>query len=224
MSLRNRLVKRGARFYPLGMKKAHADPRIDAKIAAAAPFAQPILKHLRALVHKACPEVVETIKWGMPSFTLNGEILCIVGDFKGHCAFVFWHKDMKAVLGAAGEKAESAMGSLGKITSLADLPGDAAMIRYLKKAAEFNASGSPARDRPKAKPKSADKVPAELVAALKKNRVAAATFDKISPSHRREYIEWISEAKREETKAKRVATTLEWLSEGKSRNWKYENC
>lgn len=208
------------------MKNAHTDPRIDAKIEAAAPFARPILKHLRALVHEACPEAEETMKWGMPSFTRDGGILCIAGDFKAHCAFIFWHKDMKAVLGAAGEKAESAMGSPGKITSLADLPSDAAMLRYLKKAVELNASGAPARERPKAKAKAkaAEKVPPELAAALKKNRAAAAALEKFSPGHRREYIEWIAEAKREETKAKRVATAMEWLSEGKPRNWKYVNC
>ncbi len=205
------------------MTKAHTDPRVDAKIEAAAAFAQPILRHVRALVHKACPAAEETIKWSMPCFTHHG-ILCMMASFKAHCAVVFWHDGMKAVLGADGEKAGDAMGSMGRITNMADLPSDAAMIRYIKQAAVLNASGTPARAKAKSKPKSADVVPAELVAALKKNAKAAATFAKFSPSNRREYIEWISEAKREETKAKRLATTLEWLAEGKSRNWKYADC
>lgn len=205
------------------MKKAHTDPRVDAKIEAAAVFAQPILRHVRALVHKACPEAEETIKWSMPCFTYHG-ILCMMAPFKAHCAVVFWHDGMKTVLGADGEKSDDAMGSLGRITSMADLPRDAAMIRYIKQAAVLNASGVPARAKAKQKPKSADVVPAELAAALKKNSAAAATFNGLSPSGRRDYIEWITEAKREETKAKRLATTLEWLAEGKSRNWKYEAC
>ena len=205
------------------MKKAHTDPRVDAKIAAAAAFAQPILRHVRALVHKACPEAEETIKWNMPCFEHRG-ILCMMAPFKTHCAVVFWHRGMKAVLGADGAKADDAMGSLGRITCMADLPSDAAMLRYIKEAAALNVSGAPARVKAKLKPKSADVVPAELAGALKKNSKAAATFNGLSPSGRRDYSEWITEAKREETRSKRLATTLEWLAEGKARNWKYERC
>lgn len=197
------------------------DPRIDAYIAKSAAFARPILTHLRALVHQGCPEATETFKWSHPFFEYQGP-LCNMAAFKAHCAFGFWHKGMQDVLGGDGAKAEEAMGSLGRITSLADLPSDATMLKYVKQAAALNASNIPAR--PKAKPKPALPVPVDLAAALGKNKAAAATFEKFSPSHRREYIEWITEAKRPETRETRLATTLEWLAEGKKRNWKYENC
>lgn len=200
------------------------DPRIDAFIKKSAPFAQPILIHLRDLVHQACPEVVETVKWGMPSFIAHDKILCGMAGFKAHCTFGFWHKGMETELGTDGAKANDAMGSLGRISSPADLPKDAVMLRYLKRAVELNASGEPGRPRPTGKPRPEAKVPPELAAALKKNKKAATTFAEFSPSHRREYIEWIVGAKREETRAKRLATTLAWLAEGKSMNWKYENC
>ena len=197
------------------------DPRIDAYIAKSAAFATPILRHLRALVHRACPEATETVKWSCPSFEHHG-ILCGMAAFKAHCTFGFWHQGMTEVLGRDGGKADDAMGSLGRITSLADLPSDSAMLRYIKQAAKLNASATPARPAPKAKPTLA--VPADLAAALKRSKAATATWEKFSSSHRREYIEWITEAKREATREARLATTLEWLAEGQSRNWKYANC
>ena len=198
------------------------DSRVDAYIAKSADFAQPILTHLRKVVHAACPAATETIKWGFPNFEYHGRLLCSMAAFKAHCAFGFWHRGMEAILAADGAKAETAMGSLGRIASVADLPGEKTMARYIREAAKLNESGTAAR--PAAKPRRALAVPADLAAALKKNKVAAATFEKFSASHRRDYIEWITEAKREETRGKRLATTLEWLAEGKSRNWKYENC
>ena len=195
------------------------DPRVDAYIAKSADFAQPILRHLRALVHEACPDAEETIKWGMPSFTYHG-ILCGVAGFKAHCIFGFWHQGTTKIIKQAGGKAEQAMGSLGRITSLADLPADREMIRYIRQAAKLNESGAPARPKPR-KPLP---MPADLSAALKKNAKAAKVFKDFSPSPRREYIEWITEAKRPETRQKRVATTIRWLASGKRRNWKYENC
>lgn len=201
-----------------------SDPRVDAYIARSATFARPILRRLRALVHDACPEAEETMKWSMPSFLYNGKILCGMAAFKAHCTFGFWHKEMAKILGEDGAGADEAMGSFGRITSLVDLPSDATMRRYLRKAATLNASGAPARPRPARKLAEPLSVPADLAAALKKNRPAAATFESFRPSHRKEYIDWITEAKREETRAKRLATTLKWLAEGKSRNWKYEKC
>jgi uncharacterized protein YdeI (YjbR/CyaY-like superfamily) len=198
------------------------DPRIDAYIAKSAEFARPILTHLRQLVHEGCPEAEETIKWGMPFFTHHG-ILCMMAAFKAHCAFGFWHRGMKAVISQEGGKAEEAMGNVGRITSLADLPSDRDMLRYIRHAAELNASGVPARAKKATKPKALT-VPADLGAALKKNKAAAATFEKFSHTNRKDYIEWITEAKREETRAKRLATTVEWLAEGKTRNWKYADC
>lgn len=197
------------------------DPRIDAYIAKSAAFAHPVLHHLRALVHRACPEATETIKWGMPFFEHHG-LLCSLAAFKAHCAFGFHHQEMDQLLRSDGAYGNDAMGSLGRLTRLADLPSDATLVRYLKQAAKLNAAGVPRR--PALKAKAALPVPADLAAALKKNKAAAANFEKFPPSHRREYVEWITEAKRPETRAKRLATTLEWLAEGKTRNWKYENC
>jgi uncharacterized protein YdeI (YjbR/CyaY-like superfamily) len=197
------------------------DPRIDAYLAKAAPFARPILSHLRALVHRACPEATETIKWGMPFFEHHG-LLCSLAAFKEHCGFGFHHQGMDELIGRDRAPSEAAMGSFGRITRREDLPPDAVLIRYVKQAAQLNAAGAPARPVRKSKPSLP--VPADLAAALKANRAAATTFENFAPSHRREYIEWITGAKREETRAKRLATTLEWLTTGKQRNWKYANC
>ena len=202
----------------------NADPRVDAYIERAAGFAKPILRRLRGLVHAGCPDVVETMKWGSPSFLHAGKILGGMAAFKEHCTFGFWHKAMESVLGKAGAKAGTAMGSFGRITSVADLPPDARFVRWVRKAAELNESGAPGRPRPARRPAEPVRVPPDLAAALKRNRVAAETFDRFSPSHRREYVEWITEAKRDETRRQRLATTLEWLAEGKARNWKYEKC
>jgi uncharacterized protein YdeI (YjbR/CyaY-like superfamily) len=201
--------------------KTSTDPRVDAYIAKSAGFAQPVLRHLRALVHQACPAAEETIKWGMPSFTHHG-ILCGMAGFKAHCTFGFWRRGMTDVIGGDGGKAEQAMGSLGRITRRADLPTDRAMLGYIRQAAKLNEAGGPAR--PKPKPTKALPVPSDLAGALKQQAAAAKTFADFSPSARREYIEWITEAKRPETRQQRLATTLEWLAAGKKRNWKYENC
>lgn len=200
------------------------DPRVDAYIARAAPFARPILHHLRDLVHDACPGAEETIKWGSPSFSYDGKILCGMAAFKAHCAFGFWHKEMAKVLAKDGVASDEAMGSLGKITRLEDLPSDRAMKGYLRKAAELNESDAPARPRRARGPAAEMPVPADLAAALKKSRAAAKTFEGFSPGHRKEYIEWIIGAKREETRQKRLATAIGWLAEGKRRNWRYETC
>ena len=201
------------------------DPRIDAYIGKSAGFARPILTHLRELVHQGCPDVAETIKWGMPSYTRGGSILCITASFKAHCALVFWHKDMKAVVATDEAKRAEAMGILGRITSLKDLPSDKVMLGYIRQAVKLNESGAPARERDAAKGKAKPvAVPDDLAAALKKNKQAAKVFAEFSPSKRKDYIGWITEAKREETRTKRLATAIEWIAEGKSRNWKYENC
>ena len=197
------------------------DPRVDAYIAKSGEFAQPILRHLRALVHQGCPEAEETIKWRMPTFVHHG-IVCGMAAFKAHATFGFWRRGLTDEIAKSGVKAGAAMGSLGRITSLRDLPGDKAMLGYIRKAAKLNEAGAPAR--PKSKPRPALPVPKDLAAALKRNAIAAAVFKDFSPSPRREYIEWITEAKRPETRAKRVATTIQWLAAGKRRNWQYEKC
>lgn len=193
------------------------DPRVDAYIAEAAPFARPILEHLRELVHRGAPEIVETIKWGMPFFSLRRN-LCHMAAFKAHCAFGFW---TSRVVGTTGKEGE-AMGQFGRIASLADLPADRKILALVREAVAVDAKGekSPARPR-KTKPEA--EVPEVLAKALRSKKHAAAkrTFDAFPPSHRREYVEWLLEAKTEATRAKRLATTLEWLAEGKPRNWKY---
>ncbi len=191
------------------------DPRVDAYIARSAEFARPILEHLRALVHRAFPRIEETIKWGMPTFEHHG-IVCHMAAFKGHCAFGFWHGELVE----AAAKKQEAMGQYGRITTLSDLPSARTIATLVRKGAALNASG--VKNLPKLRhPKRAIRIPADLVAALKKNARARETFSAFPPSQRREYLEWITEAKTPATRAKRLATTLEWLAEGKPRNWKY---
>lgn len=189
------------------------DPRIDAYVAKSADFAKPILEHLRALVHRGCPDVQETIKWGMPHFDYAGGPLAGMAAFQAHCAFGFW----KGSLIVPGSK--EAMGQFGRVTKLSDLPSDKVLLGYVQKAAKLNEEGVKV-SRPK-KEKQAIPMPADLAAALKKNAKARTTFEGFSPSRKREYLEWIVEAKTDETRAKRLGTAIEWMAEGKPRNWKY---
>jgi len=198
------------------------DPRIDAYIEKSAEFAQPVMAHLRDLIHKACPQVSETLKWSMPSFEYKG-ILCGFAAFKNHCTFGFWKQSLMET--DVFPKNKTAMGSFGRITSLKDLPSDKVMIDLIHQAMELNEKGiKVARPKPSAAAKKDLVIPDDLVSALNKNKKAQAQFDRFSYSHRKEYIQWITEAKTEPTRNKRLATTIEWLAEGKSRNWKYENC
>jgi uncharacterized protein YdeI (YjbR/CyaY-like superfamily) len=194
------------------------DPRVDAYIAAAAEFARPILEEIRKRVHAACPQVEETIKWGMPNFVHAGGILCGMAAFKRHASFGYWKHAL-----VMGEAERDGMGSYGKLASVGDLPPKARMQADLKRAMKLNEEGvKPERRKPASKP--APEVPGDLAAALDKDKAAKATFDGFPPSCKREYIDWIVEAKREETRAKRVAQAVEWMAAGKRRNWKYENC
>ena len=196
------------------------DPRIDAYIEKSADFAKPILGHLRKLVHKACPDVEETWKWSFPHFDYKG-MLCSMAAFKQHASFGFWKQSLLET--DTGPKNKTAMGSFGRITSIKDLPSDKVMIGLIQQAMELNEKGINVRKKPAA-PKTEVVVPDDLTAALVKNKKAKAQFEKFSNSHRKEYVMWITEAKTEPTRQKRLATTIEWLSEGKSRNWKYEKC
>jgi len=199
------------------------DPRIDAYIAKSPEFAQPILVHLRALIHAACPDADETIKWSMPSWTYAGGILCGMAAFKKHCTFGFWKGSL--IVPSDGTDNESAMGQFGKLTKVADLPSKKVITGYIRQAMKLNAEGVkvPERVRP-ATPRPAPETPDDLAAALKQNKAAKATWDTFSPSCKREYVEWLTEAKREETRQKRLAQAVEWMGEGKQRNWKYQNC
>jgi uncharacterized protein YdeI (YjbR/CyaY-like superfamily) len=195
--------------------------RVDAYIAKSADFARPILEHLREVVHSACPEAEETIKWSHPSFLYRG-LLCGMSSFKEHCAFGFWKESL--ILGKEAARTEPAMGSFGRITQLSDLPPDEVLIGYIHEAMKLNDAGikSPSRAKPKA-PRELI-VPDDLTAALQGNAAARATFERFSPSHKREYVEWLTEAKTETTRSKRLGTAIEWMAEGKPRNWKYMNC
>ena len=208
------------------MADQQTDPRVDAYIEKAAPFARPVLTYLRELMHKACPRASESFKWGMPFFLEHGVILCHMAAFKQHCAFGFWGAEMKKVLARDGLTSSDAMGSLGRITALKDLPSDKLLLTYMQQAAALVESGERKKsiDRPKKTVKKAVRVPSELAAALKKNKLAAEAFAAFSPSCRREYSEWISEAKRPETKEKRLTQSVKWIAQGKTRNWKYESC
>ena len=191
------------------------DPRVDAYIAKSADFAKPILTHLRKLVHQACPDVVETMKWSAPHFDYKG-MMCGIAAFKEHCAFGFW----KAILVLGDGFERDSAGHFGRITSLDDLPADKVIVGYVKKAAKLNDEGVKIARVPKA-PRKTLPMPGDLASVLKQHAAARKTFDKFSPSHKREYIEWITEAKTDATRQKRLATTVAWLEEGKVRNWKY---
>jgi uncharacterized protein YdeI (YjbR/CyaY-like superfamily) len=198
------------------------DARVDAYIAKSAEFAQPILSHIRKLVHKACPDVTENIKWSMPFFEHAGGIICNMAGFKQHCSLGFWNASLlKDPEGVLHLKDKNAMGHLDRITSLKDLPGDKTLIALIKEGAKLNEQGIK-KPAPAAKtPKAALPEPPAFTAALKKNKKAKTTFEAFPPSHKREYIQWIAEAKTDVTRDKRIETTIGWLEEGKDRNWKY---
>jgi uncharacterized protein YdeI (YjbR/CyaY-like superfamily) len=193
----------------------HRDPRVDAYIERSADFAQPVLEHLRAIVHAACPDVEENIKWGCPHFGYKGGMMCSMAAFKQYCSFGFWnHKDV------VGKEPEEGAGGFGRIASIKDLPSKKELTGYIRKAMVLKDSGVK-KVRPKAAPKPAPSLPDDFAAALKKNAAARKHYDALSASAQREYVEWIVEAKTDATRQKRIATAVEWLAEGKHRNWKY---
>lgn len=195
------------------------DERVDAYIAKAQPFAQPILEHLRTVVHQGCPDVEETMKWSFPHFMYKG-ILCSMAAFKEHCAFGFWKG---ALIPGAPGLGRDAMGQFGRITSVRDLPGEKKLVKLVQQAAKLNEDGvkTPKVRKPELPRKPAPKASPEFLAALRKNKKALATYEAFSPSHKREYVDWIAEAKGEDTRKRRIATAVEWMAEGKGRNWKY---
>ncbi len=192
------------------------NPSFDAYIVQARPFARPILRHLRKVVHAGCPTVEETIKWGHPHFVYKGNIAGMAA-FQEHCAFGFWKH---ALLFGEEDRAREAMGHFGRITRVSDLPNESILIGYVRKAVELNEAGIKL-PRP-TKRREVLEMPEDFQAALQRNRQARKTMDSFSPSKRRDYIEWVTEAKRAETRRRRITTAIEWLAEGKSRNWKHE--
>lgn len=194
---------------------------IDAYISRTAAFAQPILNHLRALVHKACPQVEEKMKWSFPHFDYKGEMMCSMAAFKQYAGLGFWKAAlMKDPLLIENAKSEVSMGHLGKLTSLKDLPADKKILAWVKEAMELTDRGIKLVSTKTAEKKELV-VPDYFTEALRKNKKAAAVFHKFAISHKKEYLKWISEAKSEETRNKRMSTALQWMVEGKSRNWKY---
>jgi uncharacterized protein YdeI (YjbR/CyaY-like superfamily) len=194
------------------------DPRIDAYIEKAQPFAKPILRQVRKGIHAGCPDVVETIKWSTPAFDYKG-LMCGMAAFKAYCSIGFWKESLLVEIPEVREPVRQ----LGKLTSIDDLPPEKVLVSVVKQAAKLNAEGVKVKREPTA-PKAPLKVPGYFAEALKKNKKAKAAFDAFSPSHRREYVEWITDAKQEATRKRRLDTALQWIAEGKSRNWKYERC
>jgi uncharacterized protein YdeI (YjbR/CyaY-like superfamily) len=198
---------------------ARKDPRIDAYIAKAADFAKPVLSHLRSLVHKACPDVEETMKWSFPHFDYKG-MMCSMASFKQHCAFSFWKitlmKDAKKLL----DNRANAMGSFGRITSLKDLPSDKTILSYIKEAMKLNDDDvKPEKAKPSEKKELI--IPNYVIDSLRKNKKALSAFEKFSYTNKKDYLEWITGAKTEKTRNERLIQAIEWMAEGKIRNWKY---
>ena len=197
------------------------NPAFDAYIEKSADFAKPILNHLRSLVHKACPSADEKIKWGFPNFEYKNEMLCHFASFKKHCAFGFWKGSlMKDQWLKENAELENAMGHYGKITSLEDLPADKIIMAHIKEAMKLNDEGIKV---PRTKPGKASPIetPGYFLKEIRKNKNAWSNWEKFSNSHKKEYVEWIVDAKREETRDKRMQQAIEWIAEGKGRNWKY---
>jgi uncharacterized protein YdeI (YjbR/CyaY-like superfamily) len=201
------------------MKK---EKRIDDYINKSANFAKPVLLHFRNLVHEMCPAVQEKIKWGFPHFDYMGEMMCSMASFKQHAVFGFWKAAlMKDPVLIERAKSEVSMGHLGRITSLRDLPSDKKIIAWIREAMQLNEQGIKVPSKPKTADKKELAVPDYFLKALGKHKKALQTFEAFSYSHKKEHVQWIDEAKTEETKNKRMAQAIEMMAEGKSRNWKY---
>jgi uncharacterized protein YdeI (YjbR/CyaY-like superfamily) len=192
------------------------DKRIDAYIAKAPDFAKPILTRIREIVHEGCPDVEETLKWSAPTFMYAGAIMCGMVTFKEHCAFHFW----KGQLFMPEKKEDDGRGQFGRLTKVSDLPSKKVIVGYIEQAMAINEAGTTVKRPVKAKPKLA--TPSSFTTALKKNKQAHSTFGEFSPSAQREYVEWIAGAKTDATRNKRIEQAIEWIAEGKKRNWKYQ--
>ncbi len=196
------------------------DKRVDAYIDKSADFAQPILRHLRKLIHQACPGVIETMKWSFPHFDYKG-IMCSMAAFKQHCAFGFWKAKLMNDFASLSTKNEEAMGHFGQLKNLKDLPPDKKIFLYIKEAVRLNEAGIKVKRLPSPAIKKKLILPPDFKKLLTKNPKALKTFEDFSYSNKKDYIDWITEAKTEDTRNRRIATSLEWLAEGKIRNWKY---
>lgn len=195
------------------------DRRVDSYIAKAADFARPILSGLRETIHSACPDVEETMKWSFPHFMYQG-MLCSMAAFKQHAVFGFWKGSL--IVPDNGRKSEPGMGQFGRITAASDLPPKAVLTGYIKKAMALNEQGVSVPRPVKRSPRKPIRTPPDLAAALKRNSRARAAYDDFSKTNKREYIDWITEAKAKETRARRLQSAIAWMAQGKTRNWKYE--
>jgi uncharacterized protein YdeI (YjbR/CyaY-like superfamily) len=196
---------------------------IDTYISKSANFAKPILTHIREIVHKACPDVEEKMKWSFPHFDYKNEMMCSMAAFKQHAVMGFWKGSImkdKALLEMA--KSETAMGHLGKLTSLNDLPTDKKLTAYIKEAMKLNELGIKIPAKPKSTERKELEIPDYFKKALGKNKAILHDFEKFSYSCKKEYVDWIAGAKTDETRNKRMATAIEWISEGKTRHWQYK--
>ena len=207
------------------MARGKTDQRVDAYLQEAPDFAKPILGHLRTLIHAGCPDVEETIKWSRPFFVYRQKMLCNMVAFRAHCSLGFWQTDVAAMIARDGHgRAEDSSGQFGRITSLSDLPDDATLGGYLAEAVRIVDGGEPAIPRTATRSRRPEiPMPSDFAAMLTQHPAAATTYEKLSPSHRREYLEWIVGAKREETRTKRMATAIEWLTAGKTKEWQYQS-
>jgi uncharacterized protein YdeI (YjbR/CyaY-like superfamily) len=198
---------------------ATTDRRIDAYIAKARPFAQPILKRIRNAVHAGCPGVTETIKWSMPAFEYKGPLVGMAA-FKAHCGLAFWKASLMKTIPRA-LRSRDAMGQFGRFESIDDVPSERALVQMVTEAVALNEAGAKVA-RKRGAPKPPPKAPADLMAALRKQAKALASWKTFPPSHQREYVVWITEAKTPETRTRRLETAVAWIAEGRGRNWKYE--
>ena len=199
------------------------NPKVDDFISKQADFAKPILEHFRQIVHENCPDVEEKMKWSMPFFDYKGEMMCHMAAFKHHCAFGFWKaKLMKDAILLENAQGEHSMGHLGKITSLADLPTDSILAGYIKEAMVLNDLGLKIA-KPKSERDKEIEVPSDFLEKIEENEEAMLFFEKASYSFKKEYIMWVNESKTDATRQKRMQQAVEWIAEGKGRNWKYES-
>lgn len=199
------------------------NPRVDAYIDKQKEFAKPILVHIRDVVHSLCPDTEEEIKWGAPFFMYAGAPMCQMAAFKEHAALGFWKAALLEGIPPNANNGGESAGNFGRLKTVKDVPSKKVLAPLIKAAMKLNDDGIVVPKK-RGTPKPEADIPPELQSALGKNKKARAIFDKFPPSHRREYVEWVAEAKREETRTKRAAQAVEWIAEGKSRNWKYQDC
>lgn len=197
----------------------NTDPRVDAYIDNANDFATPILKHLRRLVHEVCPEVQEGIKWGFPAFDYKG-YLCGMTAHKAHCSFTLWKgslmEDPQGHLEIVGK---TGMGHFGKIKTPGDLPDDGVLKGFIMQGMRLNKEGTTVTRQPVKS--SAVDIPGYFMERLRTSKKALETFEAFSNYNKKEYVEWVTGAKTEATRERRMSQAVEWMAEGKVRNWKY---